>query len=120
MKFACFNCRKVFNKPIGKIEADVLAGRRSWTPPDYDCAECGTRLLFTGAEFRPPSREARDQWTKAELLIRSGFLFHKDAGPYPGTLSEARVFIKSASGRVLRTCCENHKFLPKPRTSMQD
>ena len=93
MKFACFHCRKVFNKPEGDLSPDVLSRRVAWTPPEYECDECGEQLHFTGAEFRPPSRRSLDQWRKAELLIRSGFLFHKDVGPYPETLSEARAFV---------------------------
>jgi hypothetical protein len=94
MKFACFHCRKVFNKPMGQISPEVMSRRVAWTPPCYQCDECGEQLHFTGAEFRPPSRQALDQWRKAELLIRSGFLFLKDVGPYPKTLSEARKFVK--------------------------
>lgn len=79
---------------MGKLEPDVLARRSAWTPPSYQCSECGARLHFTGAEFRPPSRRALDQWRNAELLIRSGFVFHKDVGPYPKTLSATREFVK--------------------------
>lgn len=94
MKFACFDCRKIFNKPEGKVQVDAAINQLSWTPPVYRCDERGARLHFTGAEFRPPRRQAVDQWQKAELLIRNGFLFHKDVGPYPETLSEARKFVK--------------------------
>lgn len=94
MKFACFDCRKIFNKLEGKVQVDAATNQLSWTPPVYRCDECGARLHFTGAEFRPPRRQAVDQWQKAELLIRNGFLFHKDVGPYPETLSEARKFVK--------------------------
>ena len=95
MKFACFSCRKVFNKLTGKIEADVVSRHSEWTPPFYQCSECGSQLYFTGEEFRPPTRQALDQWRKAELLIRNGLLFHKDIGPYPKTLSEARKLINN-------------------------
>src|ERR1700751_2304048 len=94
MKFACFQCHKVFNKPIGPLQKDIVAGDASWTPPSYRCSECGEPLHFTGETFRPPRRQSIDQWLKAELLIRNGFLFHKNAGPYPETLSEARDFVK--------------------------
>ena len=94
MKFACFQCRKVFNRPQGKVKVDAASKEVSWTPPSYRCSECGSLLHITGSEFRPPSRQLLDQWSKAELLIRRGFLFHKDAGPYPKTLSEARVFVR--------------------------
>src|ERR1051325_2449301 len=94
MKFACFQCRKVFNRPQGKVTVDTVSKEASLTPPSYRCSECGSSLHITGSEFRPPSRQSLDQWRKAELLIRGGFLFHKHAGPYPKTLSEARLFVR--------------------------
>ena len=94
MKFACFQCRKVFNRPQGKVMLDATSKELSWTPPSYRCSECGSPLHMTGSEFRQPSRQSLDQWSKAELLIRRGFLFHKGGGPYPKTLSEARTFIR--------------------------
>ena len=114
MKFACFHCCKLFNKPTGEIDPDVLSGRVSWRPPHYECAECGAQLHYTGAEFRPPSRRAIDQWRKAELLIRSGFLFHKDVGPYPKTLSEARAFV--AQHKSPRDISEARQLAKERRT----
>ncbi len=73
---------------------DPTSKELSWTPPIYHCSECGAPLYITGDTFRPPSRRAIDQWSKAELLIRRGFLFHKHVGPYPKTLSEAREFVR--------------------------
>jgi|SRR5580704_16193408 hypothetical protein len=94
MKFVCFHCRKVFNKPGDEVKIGPTSHNHSWTPPDYRRCECGESLHLTGSEFRPPPRRATDQWSKAELLIRSGFLFHKGVGPYPETLWEARAFVR--------------------------
>jgi hypothetical protein len=94
IKFACFECRKVFLKPEGPMKRDPKTQDLSWTPPLYSCPECGESIHFAGQAFRAPRRHAIDQWKKAELLILNGFLFHSHVGPYPKTLSAARQFVK--------------------------
>lgn len=86
-RWACFNCRKAFKGhavgQLGHVHGDELK-----------CPECGQIMTDMGQDFKPPRRDAKNQWKKLVLLVNKGVTFHScgctGPGPRPRTLSEAK------------------------------
>ncbi len=95
MKWACFHCRKTFKKPQTAPELET-----------YPCPDCKQPMTMMGKAFRPPKKENLEQWKKAEILVKNGFLFHKNGGARPKRLADlpeflARMKIRSPGEKLL-------------------
>ncbi len=93
-KWACFHCRKSFKKPgFTTLEA-------------YVCPDCKHPMTMMGTAFRAPKIDNLEQWNKAEMLVKNGFLFHKNGGARPKRLKDvpeflARMKIRSPGEKLL-------------------
>jgi hypothetical protein len=85
-QFACFQCRKVFKRRVTFYRGET---------ENQTCLKCGAQMWFTGTAFKAPRRENVNQWSKAELLIKNGILFHPNAGYRPNVLREVAPFLKT-------------------------
>jgi hypothetical protein len=82
MKWACFHCRKAFKKPPAVSDLEV-----------YLCPDCKEAMSMMGKAFRPPKKENLEGWKKAEVLVKHGFLFHKNGGARPKRLKDVPEFL---------------------------
>lgn len=80
--FVCFACRKSFK-------------RASQTKAVLPCPHCSGPSIGLTRKFKVPKQSDIRQWTKVEALVRNGFLFWGQIGPYPETLREVPAFITS-------------------------
>jgi len=117
MQFACFECRKSFKQPLSYHEnyaAIRLSAQKSGKKPQvkvrarspvHVCPQCGSALFAMGRAFRAPATNNLEQWRKAELLVRQGYMFWPNYRVFPKTLSEAKKFIdtsrRKSKGKVL-------------------
>jgi hypothetical protein len=83
--YACFVCRRAFKHP----EVCDRNGPSREPPRSRPCPECGGPARSMGMNFKPPRREATNQWRKLELLASRGELFHS-YGARPRTLADAK------------------------------
>jgi DNA-directed RNA polymerase subunit RPC12/RpoP len=88
MKWACFDCRKTFKMPQSMPDLDL-----------YVCPDCKQPMSMMGKAFRPPKKENLEQWKKAEILVKNGFLFYKNAGARPKRLKDLPEFLASMKYR---------------------
>jgi hypothetical protein len=105
IQFACFKCRKAYKRPyiVNELQRSAwlsqrISGRQPSKPflmPVYHCPECNGLLTMMGRAFRAPRHDSLEQWSKVELMARSGFTFHSSAGRLPDTLNEARKYIET-------------------------
>jgi hypothetical protein len=92
--YACFVCRRAFKHPEEYSRAD-----REFRPAlSRPCPECGGPARSMGMNFKPPRREATNQWRKLELLASRGELFH-GFGARPGTYAEAKQQARRSQDR---------------------
>ena len=82
MKWACFDCHKTFKKPEPILELEA-----------YLCPDCKQPMTMMGKAFRSPKKENLEQWKKAEILVKNGFLFHRNAGARPKRLKDVPEFL---------------------------
>ena len=69
LHYACFSCRKMFNKPPWTRRHD----RKGASVNVVSCPQCGASLHNMGREFKPPRRSAIRQWRKVEMLFQRGY-----------------------------------------------
>ena len=76
-KFACLDCRKVFNK-----HKYNQSRNGSWEPIEYDvvCPQCGKMAYPTGSAFKAPKQHDIKSWKKLRPLFESGYTFNPDFG----------------------------------------
>jgi hypothetical protein len=87
LKWACFQCSKVFKKPaVSTLEAFV-------------CPDCKQPMTMMRTAFRAPKMDDPEQWEKAEKLVKNGFFFYPNAGARPKRLADLPEFL--ASKRIL-------------------
>ena len=109
MKWACFDCRKAFKKPDLMPNLEV-----------YICPDCKLPMSMMGKAFRPPKKENLEQWKKAEILVKNGFLFYKNGGARPKRLKDVPEFLAR-----MKICSPGEKLLeqfaqPAKPTRSQD
>jgi hypothetical protein len=85
--FVCFKCR------VGGKRVLPFYWEESGKPGRWPCPKCKKPLVFLGRYFKIPSQSALDQWRKAELLWRSGWIADGFSGG-PPTLRDAREFVQ--------------------------
>lgn len=83
-RYACFSCRKAF-KQYDRKHGTALSV----------CPQCKEQLVYVGKDFKPPRKEAKNTWTKLELITKVGrFQWNscgcKGPGYIPKTLAEAK------------------------------
>ncbi len=69
LHYACFVCRKMFNKPPWTRRHDGKGAPVNVVV----CPQCGAVMHNMGKEFQPPRRNAVRQWRKVELLFGRGW-----------------------------------------------
>lgn len=74
--FACFSCRKMFNKQVTdemvKEYTSPHEFHRNYHPP---CPECGQAMLNMGNGFKPPKGNDIKRWQALEKQARAGRRF---------------------------------------------
>jgi len=63
-KKTCFNCRKLFNRPIDFGTDQV-----------YPCPDCSNHMVLMNHKFRPPKKDNESAWQIIEFLSSHGFIF---------------------------------------------
>ena len=89
-RWACFDCQKAFK--------GYSAHEMPWgTHKDLTkiCPDCGHDMVDLGQDFKPPKKNAKNQWKKIKLLYNKGITFHScgcnGPGYRPKTYSEAKT-----------------------------
>ncbi len=95
IKFACFNCRKSFERNVACIENTMA------------CPECKKKAFRYDHKFRPPKKEDDKQWKLVQFLKENGFYFQRilkkdgSRAVYPENLREAAVFVKEYADQAI-------------------
>ena len=93
--FACFTCRKVFRRPYLLGLTDQLSEKDRQIVP---CPECKRLMVNIGKDFKTPKQSDKEQWKKAEKLVKAGYSFHScgcvGPGYRPVKLKEVDQFVQ--------------------------
>ena len=73
--FACFTCRKMFNKNVSAVVeqyASITQFHDQFRPP---CPQCQRPMLNMGIGFKPPKRSEVRRWRNLERQAKAGKRF---------------------------------------------
>lgn len=91
--FVCFHCRISTKIPLALYYEEI--GEKRWAQGvNAQCPRCKKPLAFLGRYFKVPPQSALNQWRKAELLWRSGWIADGYSNS-PKTLRDAREFVQT-------------------------
>ena len=94
--YVCFKCRKSFKR---KLKEGLI---------EKICPECGGVSVGLARHFKAPRKKDLKQWEKVEYLVANGFSFshqYDEEGnlvPYPKTMEEAVIFVKTYGKNALK------------------
>ena len=97
--FVCFICRAAIKLPPDFYWEEI--GPRVWTSKATPkCPTCQKPMVCMDRYFKVPPRSALNQWRKAELLWRNGWVADGYSGS-PRTLRDARELLQKPSSEAM-------------------